>query len=68
MGAAKKIGAVILAYVIIALIWSVMRHMEIIPLEPGGLDGPLNILYMVFDPISIIYFMIINMLAIPVPL
>jgi hypothetical protein len=67
MGIAKKIGVIILAYVIIGLIWSVMRHMAIIPPSPGGLEGPLNILYLVFDPITIIYFMIVMALGMPMP-
>jgi hypothetical protein len=58
MGIAKKLGIVVLAYVIIGLVFSMMMHFEYLP-EPGGLDGPLNILYIVFQPISLIYFMIV---------
>jgi len=68
MGIAKKIGIVILAYVIIGLAWAIMRHTAIIPTSPGGLEGPLNILYVIFEPISLIYFMIIMALGIPIPL
>jgi hypothetical protein len=58
MGIAKKIGIVILLYVIAGLVWSVMRHMGYLP-APGGLEGPLNVLYIIFEPISFIYFIII---------
>jgi hypothetical protein len=58
MGLAKKLGIVVLLYVIIGLVWSVMMHMAYLP-EPGGLDGPLNILYMIFQPITFIYFFIV---------
>jgi hypothetical protein len=63
MGAAKKIGIMILIYVIAGLVWSILRWQNIVPLEPGGLEGPLNILYLIFDPVSIIFFMIIGALG-----
>lgn len=63
MGIAKKLGIVVLLYVILGIVWSVMRHMAIIPPSPGGLEGPLNILYIVFEPISLIYFMIVMTLG-----
>ncbi len=59
MGLAKKLGIVVLLYVILGIVWSVMRHMAIIPPSPGGLEGPLNILYLIFEPISLVYFMIV---------
>lgn len=58
MGLAKKLGIVVLLYVIIGLVWSVMMHLAILP-GPGGLDGPLNILYLVFQPITFVYFFIV---------
>jgi hypothetical protein len=67
MGAAKKLGIVVLLYVILGLVWSVMRHMAFIPPSPGGLDGPANILYIIFEPISIVYFMIVMALGMPMP-
>ena len=63
MGLAKKLGIVVLLYVIVGIVWSVMRHMAIIPPSPGGLEGPLNILYLIFEPISLIYFMIVMTLV-----
>jgi len=57
MGIAKRIGIVVLVYLILGLLWSVMMHLGFLP-SPGGLDGPLNILYIVFQPVSFIYFMI----------
>ncbi len=62
MGIAKKIGIIILVYFILGLVWSFMRWQNIIPMSPGGLDGPLNILYLIFDPVSIIVFMILGSL------
>ena len=63
MGLAKKLGIVVLFYVILGIVWSVMRHMAIIPPSPGGLEGPANILYLIFEPISLIYFMIVMTLG-----
>lgn len=62
MGLAKKLGIVVLVYVILGFAWSAMMHFEYLP-SPGGLDGPLNILYMVFQPITLIYFMIVMSLG-----
>ena len=58
MGIAKKLGIVVLLYVIIGLVWSMMMHFAILP-GPGGLGGPLNILYLIFQPITFVYFMIV---------
>jgi hypothetical protein len=57
MGLLKKLGIIILLYVIIGVVWSAMMQLGYLP-TPGGLEGPLNILYMVFSPITTIYFMI----------
>ena len=64
MGIAKKIGIVILLYVIIGFVWSIMMHFGYIP-PPGGLEGPLNVLYMIFEPITFIYFIIVFSLGLP---
>ncbi|MGY5874868.1 MAG: hypothetical protein RTU30_03900 [Candidatus Thorarchaeota archaeon] len=37
-----------------------MRWQNIIPMAAGGLDGPMNILYIIFDPISMIVFMLLG--------
>ena len=58
MGLAKKLGIVVLLYVILGFVWSIMMHLAILP-GPGGLEGPLNILYLVFQPITIVYFFIV---------
>ena len=58
MGLAKKLGIVVLLYVILGLVWSVMMHFAILP-APGGLDGPLNLLYLIFQPITFVYFIIV---------
>ena len=58
MGIAKKLGIVVLLYVILGFVWSILMHLAILP-SPGGLAGPLNILYMVFQPITIVYFFIV---------
>jgi hypothetical protein len=58
MGLLKKLGIIVLIYVIIGIGWSVMMHLGYLP-TPGGLDGPLNLLYTIFQPISLIYFMIV---------
>lgn len=58
MGLAKKLGIVVLLYVIIGLALSMMMHFGIIP-PPGGLGGALNILYIIFQPISFLYFFIV---------
>ncbi|TFF94511.1 hypothetical protein EU546_04785 [Candidatus Thorarchaeota archaeon] len=58
MGVLKKIGIVVLLYVTMGIVWSVLMHLAILP-PPGGLDGPLNLLYLVFQPITLVYFMIV---------
>jgi hypothetical protein len=58
MGLLKKLGIVILLYVVMGIGWSVMMHLGYLP-SPGGLDGPLNLLYIIFEPITLIYFMIV---------
>ncbi|MFW9910185.1 MAG: hypothetical protein ACFFEF_16635 [Candidatus Thorarchaeota archaeon] len=58
MGLLKKLGIIVLLYVIIGIGWSAMIHLGYLP-SPGGLDGPLNILYVIFQPITFIYFMIV---------
>ena len=63
MGAAKKIGIIILLYLIIGVVWSILRWQNIIPLAAGGLEGPLNILYLIFDPVSLIVFMLLGSLG-----
>jgi hypothetical protein len=63
MGLAKKIGVVIMLYLIVGLTWSAMRWINIVPIEPGGLDGPLNILYIIFEPVSLVFFMILMALG-----
>jgi hypothetical protein len=59
MGIAKKVGIVILFYLLVGLVWSVLRWQNIIPIEPGGLEGPLNILYLIFEPVSFVFFMLL---------
>ncbi len=66
MGLLKKLGYIILLYVIIGIAWSVMRQFGYLP-APGGLEGPLNILYMIFEPVSLIYFMIVISLGLYSP-
>ena len=66
MGIAKKIGIIVLIYVVLGIVWSAMRQFAIIPPSPGGLEGPANILYIIFEPISFIYFMIVMSLGIPI--
>ncbi|NHJ13523.1 MAG: hypothetical protein EAX95_07585 [Candidatus Thorarchaeota archaeon] len=66
MGLARKIGIVILIYVFLGIAWSAMRHFGIVPISPGGLEGPANILYIIFEPISLVYFMIVMALGVPV--
>lgn len=67
MGLLKKLGIIILLYVIIGVAWSVMIQFGIIP-QPGGLgDTPLNILYAIFSPITTIYFLIAISLGLYTP-
>ena len=63
MGAAKKLGIIILIYFITVLVWSILRWQNIVPLEAGGFEGPANILYIIFDPVSLIVFMILGSLG-----
>ncbi|MFW9787781.1 MAG: hypothetical protein ACFFE2_13480 [Candidatus Thorarchaeota archaeon] len=58
MGLPKKIGITILLYVILGFVWSVLMFYSIIP-PPGGLSGPLNILYIIFSPITTVFFLIL---------
>jgi hypothetical protein len=58
MGILKKIGIVILLYVIIGFVWGILMFMSILP-PPGGLDGPLNVLYIIFSPITNVFFLIL---------
>jgi hypothetical protein len=66
MGLLKKLGIIILLYVIIGVVWSVMMQLGYLPV-PGGLEGPLNIVYTIFSPISTIYFLIIISLGLYTP-
>lgn len=63
MGIAKKLGIIILLYIIVGVVWTLLRWQNIIPITPGGLEGPLNILYLIFDPVSIVVFMILGSLG-----
>ena len=58
MGLLKKLGIIILLYVIIGVVWGAMMFMLIIP-APGGLEGPLNILYTIFSPVTTIFFLVL---------
>ncbi|MBN2231070.1 MAG: hypothetical protein JW779_15910 [Candidatus Thorarchaeota archaeon] len=66
MGLLKRLGYILLLYVIIDIAWSVMVHMGHLP-SPSGLEGPLNILYVVFELISFIYFIIVISLGLYSP-
>ena len=66
MGLLKKLGIIILLYVIIGLVWSAMMQIGYLP-TPGGLEGPLNILYAVFSPITTIYFLIVISIGLYTP-
>ena len=58
MGLLKKLGIIILLYVILGVVWSVLIYMLIVP--PGGFgDSPLNVLYTIFSPITTIFFLIL---------
>jgi hypothetical protein len=64
MGVAKKIGIIILIYLLAGVVWSLLRWQNIIPLSSDdGLEGPLNILYLIFDPVSLIVFMLLGSLG-----
>ena len=58
MGLLKKLGILILLYVIIGVVWGVLMFMSIIPV-PGGLEGPLNVLYIIFSPVTTVFFLIL---------
>ena len=66
MGLLKKLGIIILLYVIIGVAWTAMMQLGYLP-SPGGLEGPLNILYTVFSPISTVYFLIVISLGLYTP-
>jgi hypothetical protein len=66
MGFMKKLGIIILLYIIIGVAWSAMMQLGYLP-EPGNLEGPLNILYLVFSPITTIYFLVIISLGLYTP-
>jgi hypothetical protein len=56
MGLLKKLGIVILLYVILGFVWSAMIYLLIIP--PVG-SGALNVLYIIFSPITTLFFLIL---------
>ena len=58
MGLLKILGIIILLYVILGFIWGILMFMSIIPV-PGGLPGPLNILYAIFSPVTTVFFLIL---------
>ena len=58
MGLLKKLGIVVLLYVILGFVWGILMYMLIIP-PPGGLSGPLNVLYIIFSPITTVFFLIL---------
>ncbi|MGY5852688.1 MAG: hypothetical protein RTU92_03895 [Candidatus Thorarchaeota archaeon] len=60
MGIAKKIGIVFLLYFILGTIWSILIWQGMLPMDAGGLEGPANILYIVFGPVTMIIFMILG--------
>ncbi len=62
MGVLKKLGLVFMAYVILGVIWSVLIQFGIIP-PAGGLGGALNVLYIIFTPVSLVYFTILYSLG-----
>lgn len=63
MGIAKKIGIIVLVYFILGVVWSLLAWQNIIPMQAGGLEGPANILYLIFSPVSLIVFMILGSLG-----
>ena len=61
MGLLKKLGIIILLYVVIGIAWTAMMQFGHIPDASVGFgDSPLNILYTIFSPITFIYYLIIN--------
>jgi hypothetical protein len=63
MGIGKKIGIVVLVYLILGVVWSVLAWQNIVPMQAGGLEGPANILYLIFSPVSLLVFMILGSLG-----
>jgi len=59
MGVLRKLGIVILVYIIVGVIWSALIQFGIIP-PAGGLGGALNVLYIIFMPVSFVYFIILG--------
>ena len=66
MGLLKKLGIIILLYVIIGVVWSAMMQLGYLP-APGGLEGPLNVVYAIFSPITTVYFLIVISLGLYMP-
>ncbi len=63
MGIGKKIGIIVLVYLILGVVWSILAWQNIVPMEAGGLEGPANILYLIFSPVSLLVFMILGSLG-----
>lgn len=66
MSLMKKVGVIILLYILLGIAWSVMRQFGIVP-TPGGLDGPLNLIYIIFEPVSLVYFLFVISLGLYTP-
>jgi hypothetical protein len=66
MGLLKKIGIVILLYIILGFVWGALIFMSIIP-PPGGLSGPLNVIYIIFSPVTTVFFLILVSVGIIAP-
>lgn len=58
MGLLKKLGIIILLYVILGFVWGILMFMSIIP-PPGGLGGALNVLYIIFSPVTTVFFLML---------
>jgi hypothetical protein len=58
MGLLKKLGIIVLIYAVAGVVLSAMMHFGYLP-TPGGLEGSLNLLYIIFQPITLVYFMIV---------
>ena len=63
MGIAKKLGIVILLYFILGVAWSLLIWQGTLPQDAGALEGPANILYIIFGPVTMIVFMILGSLG-----
>lgn len=63
MGAARKLGIIVLVYIILGVVWSLLAWQNFVPMEAGGLEGPANILYLIFSPVSLLVFMILGSLG-----